>query len=211
MKKILGLTVAALLVMALVGGGTWAYFSDPETSTGNILTAGTMDLKVDAGDIPVTTLNVPVTFPGDTGSGSTTLVNNGSLAGELDISTGPVNNIGAVSGTSEYADDSGDLGGVATIAIFIDVDQTTAYVDDIGLKSDGTIYVNTGAVPLEYATIDSYASKNWGGSAGVEAMAVSASDGFIIMYVVPTGAGNSIQGDSVSIDFTFILEQASAD
>ncbi len=210
MKKILGLTVAALLVMALVGGGTWAYFSDPETSTGNILTAGTMDLKVDAGDIPVTTLNVPVTFPGDTGSGSTTLVNNGSLAGELDISTGPVNNIGAVSGTSEYADDSGDLGGVATIAIFIDVDQTTAYVadTDIGLKSDGTIYT-TGA--LQYDTIDNYASESWGGATGVEAMAASASDDFIIMYVVPTAAGNSIQGDSVSIDFTFILEQASAD
>ena len=35
MKKILGLAVAALLVMGLVGGGTWAYFSDTETSTGN--------------------------------------------------------------------------------------------------------------------------------------------------------------------------------
>ena len=31
MKKILGLTVAAILVMALVGGGTWAYFRDVET------------------------------------------------------------------------------------------------------------------------------------------------------------------------------------
>jgi predicted ribosomally synthesized peptide with SipW-like signal peptide len=29
MKKILGLSVAAMMIMALVGGGTWAYFSDP--------------------------------------------------------------------------------------------------------------------------------------------------------------------------------------
>ncbi len=44
MKKILGLGMVALLVMALVGGGTWAYFSDVETSGENILSAGTMNL-----------------------------------------------------------------------------------------------------------------------------------------------------------------------
>ena len=33
MKKILGLTVAALMVMGLIGGGTWAYFTDPEQIT----------------------------------------------------------------------------------------------------------------------------------------------------------------------------------
>ena len=47
MKKILGLTVAALLVMGLVGGGTWAYFTDTETSTGNTFAVGTLDLEVD--------------------------------------------------------------------------------------------------------------------------------------------------------------------
>ncbi|MBA7649905.1 hypothetical protein ES703_57704 [subsurface metagenome] len=47
MKKILGLTVAALLVMGLIGGGTWAYFTDVETSTGNTFAAGTLDLEVD--------------------------------------------------------------------------------------------------------------------------------------------------------------------
>ena len=44
MKKILGLTVAALLVIGLVGGGTWAYFSDTEESTGNVFSSGTLDL-----------------------------------------------------------------------------------------------------------------------------------------------------------------------
>jgi predicted ribosomally synthesized peptide with SipW-like signal peptide len=44
MKKILGLGVVAMLVMALVGGGTWAYFNDVETSSANILTAGTLNL-----------------------------------------------------------------------------------------------------------------------------------------------------------------------
>lgn len=36
------------LVAAAVGGATWAYFSDTETSTGNTFTAGKLDLKVDA-------------------------------------------------------------------------------------------------------------------------------------------------------------------
>jgi len=46
MKKILGLSVAALLIIGLVVGGTLAYFSDTEESTGNVFTAGTIDLAV---------------------------------------------------------------------------------------------------------------------------------------------------------------------
>ena len=46
MKKILGLTVAALMVMGLVGGGTWAYFNDPEAVAENAFQAGTIDLHV---------------------------------------------------------------------------------------------------------------------------------------------------------------------
>lgn len=44
MKKILALTVTALMVMAIVGSGTWAYFTDSETSSGNTLAAGTLNL-----------------------------------------------------------------------------------------------------------------------------------------------------------------------
>ncbi|MEE8413815.1 MAG: TasA family protein, partial [Dehalococcoidales bacterium] len=85
MKKILGLTIVALMVMGLVGGGTWAYFSDPETSTGNILTAGTLDLNIDGGDVNVTILSLTNAAPGDSGGNSATLANVGNLAGELDI------------------------------------------------------------------------------------------------------------------------------
>jgi predicted ribosomally synthesized peptide with SipW-like signal peptide len=46
MKKILGLSIAVLLVTGLVVGGTLAYFSDTETSTGNVFKAGTIDLEV---------------------------------------------------------------------------------------------------------------------------------------------------------------------
>jgi len=45
-KKILGLTIAIVLIIGLVAGGTWAYFSDTETVVGNSFTAGTIDLAM---------------------------------------------------------------------------------------------------------------------------------------------------------------------
>jgi len=100
MKKILGLTVAALLVMGLVGGGTWAYFSDPEASTGNVFTAGTLNM------IPLTEgtstasysvtpggdgINGFVTFsalePGDTGSITWVLYNDSTVPGNLTVAS----------------------------------------------------------------------------------------------------------------------------
>ena len=46
-KKIL-ISLSVIAVVAVIGiGGTIAYFNDTETSTGNIFTAGSIDLKVD--------------------------------------------------------------------------------------------------------------------------------------------------------------------
>jgi predicted ribosomally synthesized peptide with SipW-like signal peptide len=84
MKKILGLTVAALLVMGLVGGGTWAYFSDPETSTGNTFAAGTLELEVnDAEQWASTVISTGTMKPGDSGSVSIKLDNSGSINGTV--------------------------------------------------------------------------------------------------------------------------------
>ena len=207
MRKILGLTIAALLVIGLVGIGTWAYFSDTEQSTDNSLTAGTLDLNIDGGDTAVTMFSVSDVAPGDSGSGNCTLTNAGSLAGELDIAFSAITNTPGAGG-GEYEGGSGELGANAEIAVYLDVDQSgTVTAGDIGLKSDGTTYDPT--VALDYATIDSYGSDSW--NEVVAAMAASAADDFIVLWRVPTGAVNDIQGDSVSFDVTFTLEQAAAD
>ncbi|MFC1860572.1 TasA family protein [Chloroflexota bacterium] len=86
MKKIVGLAITALLVMGLVGGGTWAYFSDVEVSTGNVLSAGTLDLTVNGGNSDVVMLTLNDKIPGDNDGGSPgylTLKNIGSAAGDL--------------------------------------------------------------------------------------------------------------------------------
>lgn len=208
MKKIFGLTLAALLITGIIGGATFAYFSDTESSTGNTLTAGTLDLNIDGGDIAITTFNVSTAAPGDSGSGSSTLTNAGTMAGELDIATSAITNTGAASGSTEYGDDSGDLGASAQIAMYLDIDQSGTWnAGDVGLMSDGTTYAFPTA--LDYDIINAYDTETW--NAVVADMAASAADDIIVNWQVPTGAGNAIQGDSVSFDITFVLEQSAVD
>jgi spore coat-associated protein N len=205
MKKIVGLILALVLIIGLVGVGTYAYFSDTESSTGNTLTAGTLDLNIEGGDIAVTTFDVSDVAPGDNGTASSTLANVGSLAGELDIATSVVSNTPGAGG--EFGGGSGELGASAQIAMYLDVDQSGTWTaGDIGLQSDGSTY--TFPTSLDYDEIDDYASETWD---AVETMNASASDDIFVDWGVPTTAGNEIQGDSVSFDITFTLEQAAAD
>jgi len=71
MKKLLLSILAIFLVIGLVGAGTFAWFQDTETSTGNTFTAGTLDLKIydgntwgDVGPTAVWTMSNMV--PGET-------------------------------------------------------------------------------------------------------------------------------------------------
>ena len=145
MKKILGLTVAALLVMALVGGGTWAYFSDPESITGSTFSAGTLDLTV-GGATGVLTATVSNVVPGQGEttpvSAFCTLTQAGSISAELDIEITAVNNTESTGPTQYESDgDPGELGAEILVAAFIDVGQSGGWASgDIGLKSDSTTY-----------------------------------------------------------------------
>jgi len=205
MKKIFGLTIAALMVMALVVGGTLAYFTDEETSADNYLTAGTLDLNIDGDNEAVYTFQVAAAGPGDSGTGTSLLANVGSYDGELDIAFSAVANTPGSGGT-EYEGGSGELGGVATIAVFIDKNRNGSFdTGDIGLKHDGTTY--TPSTP-DYATIDSYDSQSWN---AVTVIVNTDSDDFVVEWEIPTDAGNEIQGDSVEFDVTFTLEQEAAD
>ena len=178
MKKILGLTVAALLVMALVGGGTWAYFSDVEQTTANIFTAGTLDLQLS--DSSELTGSVADLAPG-TGEttpllGDVTLTKAGNIDATLDIAfdttvLNPENYDSAVDEAELYhatgnpggdlvtADgDTGELGANALIALFIDVDGGGVWTTgDIGLESDSSTYLFTDVAAIS-ATSDASAS-----------------------------------------------------
>ncbi len=209
MKKILGLTLAALVTIALIGGSTWAYFSDVESSTNNSLTAGVLDLNIDGYNEAVNTFSVTGKAPGDSGNGFSTLTNVGDFGGELDITFSAITNTGGTGGT-QYEDGIGDLGGVAEMAVYIDVDQSHSWnTDDIGLKSsDNSHFTNSGATPLDWAVINNYDSKKFD---AVETMAAAAAHDLVLEWRIPTTADNSIQGDSVSCNVTITLEQGAVD
>ncbi|WP_369900546.1 TasA family protein [Bacillus manliponensis] len=75
LKKKLGMGVAsAALGLSLIGGGTFAFFSD-KAETNNTFAAGTLDLSVD----PTTIVNVGNLKPGDTIKRDFKLENKGTL------------------------------------------------------------------------------------------------------------------------------------
>lgn len=84
-KKLLLLTLTLLLVAGMAGAGTFAYFTDTETSTGNIFTAGTLDLKIKDGGLywsdGIATAEWALSNmkPGDEAYGSVDLKNFGSV------------------------------------------------------------------------------------------------------------------------------------
>ena len=66
--------MSAVLGVSLIGGGTYAYFSD-SVVTQNTFAAGTLDLSVN----PTQLINVDNIKPGDSFLRDFELVNNGSL------------------------------------------------------------------------------------------------------------------------------------
>ena len=83
MKKIIGLTIAFLLAVFMLGVGTYAMFNDTETSTGNKLAAGTLDLKSDDADGVSQTLYTTNLAPDEiVGLFTIVLKNSGSVEGK---------------------------------------------------------------------------------------------------------------------------------
>ena len=158
MKKILGLTIAALLVMALVGGGTWAYFSDVETSTENTFAAGTLDLKLTGGtqtiDSVTATWVTPADWkPGETIPGTLTLDNVGTIdMTKVELTVTTVDTGGAdmapytsASSEPEYVAESG------TYTAGAPNDDNVA-INDISSKIDITVLTYNGVNLLAQTT-----------------------------------------------------------
>jgi spore coat-associated protein N len=201
--------------MGLAGGGTWAYFSDTETSSNNTIAAGTLDMTIGGGNVNYNILSLTNKVPGESGQAYAALKNVGNITGELDIGKATsdkltVTNTQGTGGTEYEQSGSGELGAQAKIALWLDVNKNSAWDTgtDIGLKNDGTTY-NSGS--LDYQTIDSYNNKYWGGTSGITNLGGNDDVYFFISWQIPTTADNAIQGDSVTVGVTFILEQAAAD
>lgn len=93
-RRLLSGVAATGAAAAGTGAGTWAYFQDTETSSGNTIEAGTLDLKISDsdegfGDGVSGTWTLSNAKPGDNVISDVTLQNSGSLEAdhvEFDIS-----------------------------------------------------------------------------------------------------------------------------
>jgi predicted ribosomally synthesized peptide with SipW-like signal peptide len=193
------------VVGALVGGGTYAYFSDTETSSGNTFTAGTLDLNLDSVNTNVVKFTVTDVKPGDSGGGTWTVVNVGSIPGYLDLESISVSEAIGTTTDPELADevppgtDTTQLGNYLLVHIFIDANNNGSW--DAG---EADIF-GTNAAPAAINTI--------AGSYALDlSLAASGGTNYItLLWSVATATDNRIQGDSVTLDITFELQQNAAD
>jgi spore coat-associated protein N len=222
MKKILVLIFSALLVLGLASGGTWAFFTDTESSTNNSIIAGTLDLRVGAADPCTESIDLGYQIqPGMNGNAADwTVTNLGSINGSLKVTIGSItNNENTRTEPEEAAGDTtsgaaeGELGDFVDIAVWLDVNQSSVWdAGDMYLKSDGTVvnWASGSSLPAgAYDNINNYAGIDWESADGMPSLSGSADLDFMVEYTFPIDANdNRTQSDGCLFDITFILEQA---
>ena len=163
LKKLIGLGVAFMLVLGVTTGTSWAYFRDTETSTGNTITAGTLDLvPLESGSytggspsLYVVTpggngINGNVVFdkmaPGQSGTIEWVLHNTGSLSGTLTTSLSGVFALAASPGEPKtlvpgyFANPNGYLGTYVMVTLQKGVGANQAAAE----SALATGYINAG-------------------------------------------------------------------
>lgn len=179
-----------------VGYGTYAFFSDTESSTGNVFTAGTLDLALGSPSSVGATIANANFAPGESVSGSLVLTNAGSIVSGLTLDmTGTV----TVTDAPASSTDS-DLGGPSNP----DIDQylvlttltygSTDLLASIG-DADGDGRANTLADLEHVGTLSG--------------LAAPATTGTTLSMTVQfsTDGGNDLQGDSADLSLAFNLQQ----
>ncbi|MFC0187108.1 TasA family protein [Fictibacillus aquaticus] len=191
LKNKLGLGVAsAALGLSLIGGGTYAYFSDSEV-TNNTFAAGTLDLVAN----PTTIIDVDNIKPGDTMLREFFLENNGTL----DIKSVVLNTSYDVTDAKED-NDGEDFGKHIRVNFLFNIDKLDAPVWST------TLY--------DLQNMDPKVVKNkfddiFGDEWDHRGLAAGSSDRMWVQFeFVDNGEDqNMFQGDSLNLEWTFNATQ----
>jgi predicted ribosomally synthesized peptide with SipW-like signal peptide len=192
--------IGAVAVIAV--GATRALFNDTETSSGNIFTAGTLNLQVGNNDPAGWNFQVSDIKPGDSGSQEVILQNTGSLDGYLHITFANLINDemgctepeGQPEGTDTTCDNPGPNQGelAENLDILIYLDENTD--NDFDLGTDVLIYQGKVKGVLQ-GDIFNYL------------LAKSVSKKFRIEWKLDSSVGNIVQSDKTGYDINFELTQ----
>jgi len=177
----------------MAGIGTWAYFSDVETSTGNVFAAGTLDLKTDDVDGVTQTLLATNMQPGDTvGPETIILKNSGSIQGTtLDLTFTYIESDSSPNPVNRSAND--------TAAI---IEVTTLYYGTVDLRD--SVSDNNSAGNNGYTDVEDLKNADLSGLDGIDA---PGSKDFTIAIKLNDNADKNFQGDGITLTMTFILNQ----
>ena len=194
MKKILGLGLVAMLVMAMVGGGTWAYFSDVQTSSGNILTAGTLDIGLGnslgaagAGSDATATWTSPTGWkPGDNVTQTLYLKNIGTIAmSSVNITFGHIFTEGtpATVNGNFLGDPTDNITKMISLSVATWNGTATSFQGDSLLTVSGNGTMNLGSLSAQSSAL------------------------LNITWLFSTAATNGCQGDSENVTLTVTATQ----
>ncbi|WP_281974646.1 TasA family protein [Halobacillus litoralis] len=184
LKKKLGLGVAsAALGLSLVGGGTFAYFSDTAEASGSFA-AGTLDLSAN----PTTVIEVDNIKPGDTMLRSFDLVNGGSL----DIATINLDTDYTTTGNGNNGGD--DFGDHIRVNFLLNKDKVDFPVWSTTLSE---------LKNMDPDVIDGNFFSQFLGEKGGKLAANTSDKMWVQFEFVDEGDQNHFQGDSLSLKWTF--------
>jgi spore coat-associated protein N len=204
MKKILGLVISGIALIAVSLLAYWSFSGDVQALADGQVMQGALDFRINGAKNSVKMLdNLNNVMPGESGSRYVTLKNAGSLQGSLDIQISSVINTGGAGGT-RYEDGIGNLGDVAEIAPWIDLDEDAVFDPGLDIALDYNCSVASSA--LRWNIVNSFSEKSWiNVLAGMDS---GSQNRFYIAWRIPPEAGNEIQGDSISFDVNFTLKSA---
>lgn len=190
-KKLSKSMLTAALGFSLMGGGTYAYFSDT-VETNNTFAAGSLDLSVN----PETIVNIEDLKPGD------------EISREFDISNGGTLDINKVLLDTSYTvddangDNTEDFGEHIKVTILYNQANATVEVMEMTLKE-------LSEEQPDITAIDEFV----GGEKGPNGLEPGDTDKIIVLFeFVDNGEDqNQFQEDALQLKWKFIAEQTDGD
>ena len=189
-KKILGSVIVLALVAGMSAISTWAFFTDVEASSGNVLTAGTLDLKTDDQDGVNQTLMATNMKPGDVvGPEIIILKNSGSLtSSSIDISFSYIED--------DFSPNPADMSADDTASYIV---VTTLKYDDSSILSSVDDNNSNG-----YKDVYDLHTSNLTGFPGITS---GANKNFEIAVQLSENVTGQYQSDGIDITMIFSLKQ----
>lgn len=213
----IGIVLVALAVAVIGSGYVYAYFSDQQTASNNVFTAGTLALQVGSSVVCTDNISASNLAPGQMASVAGWAVQNtGNVNGNLSIGIPSItNNENGVNGPEIAAGESptntvGDLGANLVVACWIDVngngvcDSGDYYLPSAG--GNAVTVGSTGIPAAANATLNSFVGKTW---SNVSTFKGNGNIGtFRMTYSLPAATSNVVQGDSCTFPIVFMLNQS---